>query len=210
MPVNLAAIPEVRTNVRTPDGRLEGYLTSGRGPDIPLAPIGLGHFREQPVGGYPDGTGKAWADPARHLGLDLPGHRQRLVAWRKGRRQLALHLVNRPNLADVDAGFDDLQQPAMVANVKRWPLLNNSDFRAHSAGVGYAGAHLYSAGFGGVTGGDAAGRFGQHRHYPDGLPPQLRPLLLLARGEEAVEIDCEATEGHIPDLGTVGCIPGKN
>lgn len=41
MPVNLAAIPEVRTNVRTPDGRLEGYLTSGRGPDTPLAPIGL-------------------------------------------------------------------------------------------------------------------------------------------------------------------------
>ena len=40
MPVNLAAIPEVRTDVRTPDGRLEGYLAAGRGPDAPLAPIG--------------------------------------------------------------------------------------------------------------------------------------------------------------------------
>jgi hypothetical protein len=40
MPVNLAAIPEVRTNVRTPDGRLEGYLSAGRGPDAPLVSIG--------------------------------------------------------------------------------------------------------------------------------------------------------------------------
>ncbi|HWA10531.1 MAG TPA: DUF2334 domain-containing protein [Opitutaceae bacterium] len=39
LPVNLAAIPEVRTTVRTPDGRLEGFLTSGRGPDTPLAPL---------------------------------------------------------------------------------------------------------------------------------------------------------------------------
>jgi hypothetical protein len=41
MPVNLATIPEVRTDVRTPDGRLEGYLTAGRGPNLPTAPIGL-------------------------------------------------------------------------------------------------------------------------------------------------------------------------
>ncbi len=41
MPVNLAAIPEVRTDVRTPDGLLEGYLTSGRGPNVPVAPLGM-------------------------------------------------------------------------------------------------------------------------------------------------------------------------
>jgi hypothetical protein len=40
MPVNLAAIPEVRTDVRMPDGGLEGYLTAGRGPDTRFAPIG--------------------------------------------------------------------------------------------------------------------------------------------------------------------------
>src|SRR5580698_5261688 len=39
MPVNLAVIPEVRTDVRTPDGRLEGFLTAGSGPPGPLAPI---------------------------------------------------------------------------------------------------------------------------------------------------------------------------
>lgn len=39
MPVNLAVIPEVRTDVRTPDGRLEGFLTAGHGPSSPLAPI---------------------------------------------------------------------------------------------------------------------------------------------------------------------------
>ena len=42
MPVCLATIPEARTNVRTPDGLLEGYLTSGGGRDVGLAPIGLG------------------------------------------------------------------------------------------------------------------------------------------------------------------------
>ena len=40
MPVNLAMIPEVRTDVRTPDGRLEGYLTAGGAPDSLLAPVG--------------------------------------------------------------------------------------------------------------------------------------------------------------------------
>jgi hypothetical protein len=39
LPVNLAVIPEVRTTVRTPDGKLEGFLTSGRGPATPLAPV---------------------------------------------------------------------------------------------------------------------------------------------------------------------------
>ena len=39
MPVNLAAIPEVRTDVRTVDGGLEGYLAAGSGPDVPFAPI---------------------------------------------------------------------------------------------------------------------------------------------------------------------------
>src|SRR3954466_5368866 len=39
MPVNLAVIPEVRTNVRTPDGQLEGFLTAGLGAEGTLAPI---------------------------------------------------------------------------------------------------------------------------------------------------------------------------
>jgi hypothetical protein len=37
MPVNLAVIPEVRTDVRAADGRLEGFLSAGRGPEGPLA-----------------------------------------------------------------------------------------------------------------------------------------------------------------------------
>lgn len=40
LPVNLAVIPAVNTAVRTPDGRREGFLTSGQGPDSPLAPVG--------------------------------------------------------------------------------------------------------------------------------------------------------------------------
>ena len=40
LPVNLAVIPEVCAEVRTPDGRLEGFLSSGRSVAGPLAPIG--------------------------------------------------------------------------------------------------------------------------------------------------------------------------
>jgi hypothetical protein len=43
MPVNLAVVPEVRTQVRTPDGQLEGFLTAGRGPSGALAPIADNH-----------------------------------------------------------------------------------------------------------------------------------------------------------------------
>ena len=39
LPVNLAVIPDVRTDVRTPDGRLEGFLTAGSAPDGTLASI---------------------------------------------------------------------------------------------------------------------------------------------------------------------------
>lgn len=41
LPVNLAVIPEVRTDVRMPDGRLEGFLTAGRngGPRSALIPL---------------------------------------------------------------------------------------------------------------------------------------------------------------------------
>lgn len=39
LPVNLAVIPEVRTEVRTPDGELEGFITAGRGPSGAFARI---------------------------------------------------------------------------------------------------------------------------------------------------------------------------
>src|SRR4051812_2409641 len=39
LPVNLAVIPEVRTDVCTPDGALEGFLAAGRGPATALGPI---------------------------------------------------------------------------------------------------------------------------------------------------------------------------
>jgi hypothetical protein len=53
MPVNLATIPEVRTDVRMPDGSLEGFLAAGSGPAVPYAPIGqaralVDHIRSEP------------------------------------------------------------------------------------------------------------------------------------------------------------------
>jgi hypothetical protein len=53
LPVTLATIPEVRTDIRTADGLLEGFITSGRGPQVPVAPIGLarelvGYIKSEP------------------------------------------------------------------------------------------------------------------------------------------------------------------
>src|SRR5687767_10452760 len=39
LPVNLAVIPEVRTDVRTPEGQLEGFLAAGAESFGPLAPM---------------------------------------------------------------------------------------------------------------------------------------------------------------------------
>ena len=39
LPVNLAVIPEVRTDVQTPDGRLEGFLSAGLSATGQLAPM---------------------------------------------------------------------------------------------------------------------------------------------------------------------------
>lgn len=40
LPVNLAVIPDVRTDVRMPDGRLEGFLVAKTGTTAPHIPIG--------------------------------------------------------------------------------------------------------------------------------------------------------------------------
>jgi Uncharacterized protein conserved in bacteria (DUF2334) len=53
MPVNLAVIPEVRTDVRAADGRIEGFLSAGRGPLGPLAamaqaPALVGYIKSEP------------------------------------------------------------------------------------------------------------------------------------------------------------------
>lgn len=39
MPINLAVIPEVRTDVRTPDGQLEGFVRARHGRSGPVQPI---------------------------------------------------------------------------------------------------------------------------------------------------------------------------
>src|SRR5690606_11920466 len=40
LPVNLAVIPEVRTDVRLPDGRFEGFLIARTGDEPETLPIG--------------------------------------------------------------------------------------------------------------------------------------------------------------------------
>jgi len=54
LPVNLAVIPEVRTDVRIPDGSLEGFLAAGRGTSQPLLPIAanrelVGYLHSEPA-----------------------------------------------------------------------------------------------------------------------------------------------------------------
>src|SRR5262249_52489132 len=62
-----------------------------------------------------------------------------------------------------------------------------------------------------VAGGDAAGRFRQHRDDGDGPAPQLGPVLLLHRGEEGVHVDEQIPKWHRPPLSArVRCWDGSD
>ena len=162
---------------------------------VGLLQIG-GHLGQHPVVRDADGTGQTRADLPGDPRLDLPGHGHGLLPRGEGGREVAFHLVDRLDFADMDARLDDRQQPVVVADVDGRTLLHEEDVRAQRARLGDARAHLHAPGLGRVAGRDAAGRLRQDGHYAQRPAAQLRTLLLLAGGEEGVEVDGESPEGH--------------
>ncbi len=130
MPVQLAAIPEVHTEVRTTDGRLEGYLTSGSGPDVPLASIGLNrelvnYIKSEP--GY-----QIAQHGCHHDVFEFGGSDRRDLAGRldRGARVLSEAGFARPDA--FVAPYDRLSRVAFVEVAARFDVISTGWFEAGS------------------------------------------------------------------------------
>lgn len=128
MPVNLAAIPEVRTDVTTPDGRLEGYLSSGLGPDVPLAHIAMGaplvdYIRSEP--GYRIMQHGCHHDPFEFGSTDGSELARRLD---RGAEVLCEAGLGRP--AAFVAPYDRMSRQAFLGVAARFGVISTGWFEA--------------------------------------------------------------------------------
>lgn len=126
LPVNLAVIPAVNTAVRTPDGRLEGFLTSGVGPSGPIAPIAenrelVDYLRTEP--GY---------DVVHHgchhdyFEFDRADHTE--VARRLDEGASHLRAAGLAEPAAFVAPYDRLSRPAYLEVAKRFAVISTGWF----------------------------------------------------------------------------------
>ncbi len=128
MPVNLAVIPEVRTDVRTPDGRLEEYLTVGGAPDPRLAPIGQGQAL----------TAYLKAEPGYHVAqhgchhdlFEFGGSGRPELACRLERGAEVLREAGFAHPAAFVAPYDRLSREAFIEVASRFGVISTGWFEA--------------------------------------------------------------------------------
>jgi Uncharacterized protein conserved in bacteria (DUF2334) len=133
MPVNLAMIPEVRTDLRTPDGRLEGYLTAGGAPGALLAPIGQGS----------DLVNYLKAEPGYHIAqhgchhdlFEFGGSDRNLLAGRLERGAEVLREAGFPQPAAFVAPYDRLSRAAFIEVASRFGVVSTGWFELRSVPV---------------------------------------------------------------------------
>ena len=128
MPVNLAVIPDVRTDVRMPDGRLEGFLGAGLPPGAPPAPIGLARELVDYIRGEP---GYHVVQHGCHHDLFEFGDTDRAGLARRldlGARLLSEAGFARP-VAFV-APYDRMSRGAYLEAAARFPVISTGWFEA--------------------------------------------------------------------------------
>ncbi len=128
LPVNLAVIPEVRTTVCTPDGRLEGFLTAGLAPSAPLAPIGgnrelVDYLRSEP--GYEIVQHGCHHD---YLEFGLTDHAELVRRLNEGSR--CLREANLPKPVAFVAPYDRLSRAAFLEAAARFDVVSTGWFEA--------------------------------------------------------------------------------
>jgi hypothetical protein len=139
LPVTLATIPEVRTDVRAADGRLEGFLAAGRGPNVPVAPIGLArelvdYIRAEP--GY-----HVAQHGCHHDILEFGGSDRGELARRLDRGAAVLRDAGFSKPAAFVAPYDRLSQEAFVEAAARFQVISTGWFEARRVPLRWAAAY---------------------------------------------------------------------
>ena len=128
LPVGLAVIPEVRTAVRTADGKPEGFLTSGLRPSGELAPMA----------GNPDLVGYLRAEPGYHI-VQHGCHHDFLEFGATDRRELARRLdhgarcLREAGFAPAEtfvAPYDRMSRSAYLEVATRFKVISTGWFEA--------------------------------------------------------------------------------
>jgi hypothetical protein len=110
--------------------------------------------------------------------------------------QFARHLVDRADACNRNGAVDRLDQRVVPPHIALGTCQTDLDAGTQPSCLAHqrAGAHAERLGF--VAGGDQAGRVRVYRHHSDGTAAQRRILVLLHRGEIAVEVDEQAAQCH--------------
>jgi hypothetical protein len=153
MPVNLATIPEVRTDVRTPDGLLEGYITAGRGPHVPIASILLAeelvaYIKSEP--GY-----KVVQHGCHHDIFEFGISNRRELARRLDRGADVLREAGFESPAAFVAPYDRLSRAAFVEVAARFDVVSTGWFEVRRVPLRWGAAY-------------ALKKFAHRRHWSAG------------------------------------------
>jgi hypothetical protein len=128
LPVNLALIPEVRTDVRTPDGRLEGFLTAGSPLPVPLAAIGenrdlVAYLHREP--GY-----EILQHGCHHDYLEFGSTDRAELSRRLDRGADVLRQAGFARPAAFVAPYDRISRPAYLEAARRFAVISTGWFEA--------------------------------------------------------------------------------
>jgi hypothetical protein len=139
MPVCLAAIPEVRTDLRMPDGRLEGFLAAGREPGVPLAPIGMNRELVDYIKAEP---GLQVAQHGCHHDLFEFGGSDRVgLAKRLDRGAQVLREAGFARPETFVAPYDRLSRAAFIEVAARFKVISTGWFEARSVPLRWGAAY---------------------------------------------------------------------
>jgi hypothetical protein len=211
MPVNLAVIPEVQTDVRTSDGRLEGYLTAGGPLDRLLAPIGAARGLVDYIRAEP---GYRVAQHGCHHGVFEFGESDRSgLVGRLDRGALALREAGFEQPAAFVAPYDRISRTAFPEIAARFGVISTGWFEARGVPRRWWPAYLLK-------------KLGKRRHWSAGgafllshpgcllsfQRPQPRMLASVRSAVEGASLTVlvshwwEFFRGGRPDDGLIGVI----
>lgn len=128
LPVNLAVIPEVRTDVRTPDGQLEGFITSGETAPGRLAPIAgnaalVDYLRAEPL--Y-----HVLQHGCHHDYLEFGRTERPQLAWRLDHGAQCLRDAGFVRPATFVAPYDRMSRTAYLEIAERFDVISTGWFEA--------------------------------------------------------------------------------